>query len=100
MPWLRRLVAGVSPRRRFFDPGLVRERFVVDRVAFRQVSLPAFLFCPISIISPILHRLLLIFIYLVLFPEGQTDEDIEKKIPLKLVFTFVRKLFRVFRLKC
>jgi len=77
MPWFRRLVAGLSPRRRLFDPGLVRERFVVGRVAFTQASLPAFLFCPVSIISPILHRLLLIFIYLVLLPEGQTGEAIK-----------------------
>ena len=33
VPWLRRLVAGVSPQRPGFDPGSVRVRFIVDIVA-------------------------------------------------------------------
>ena len=36
MPWPRRLVAGLSPRRPGFDPGSVRVRFVVDKVALGE----------------------------------------------------------------
>jgi hypothetical protein len=32
VPWLRRLVAGLSPRRPGFDLGSVHEGFVVDKV--------------------------------------------------------------------
>jgi hypothetical protein len=39
VPWLRRLVAGLSPRRLGFDPGSVHVRFVVDKVALGQVFL-------------------------------------------------------------
>ena len=35
--WLRRLVAGLSPRRPGFDPGSVHVGFVVDKVALGQV---------------------------------------------------------------
>jgi hypothetical protein len=37
VPWLRRLVAGLSPRRPGFAPGSVHVRFAADRVAQRQV---------------------------------------------------------------
>jgi hypothetical protein len=40
VPWLRRLVAGLSPRRPGFDPGSVHVRFVVDKVALGQVPPP------------------------------------------------------------
>jgi hypothetical protein len=33
VPWLRRLVAGLPPRRPGFDPGSVHVRFVVSKVA-------------------------------------------------------------------
>jgi hypothetical protein len=36
VPWLRRLVAGLSPRRSGFDPGSVHVGFVVDKVALGQ----------------------------------------------------------------
>jgi hypothetical protein len=35
--WLRRLVAGLLPRRPGFDPGSVHVGFVVDKVALGQV---------------------------------------------------------------
>jgi hypothetical protein len=38
VPWLRRLVAGLSPRRLGFDSGSVHVGFVVDEVA--MVVLP------------------------------------------------------------
>jgi hypothetical protein len=37
VPWLRRLVAGLSPRRPGFAPGLVYVGFAVDKVALGQV---------------------------------------------------------------
>jgi hypothetical protein len=37
VPWLRRLVAGLPPRRPGFDPGSVHVGFVVDKVALGQV---------------------------------------------------------------
>jgi hypothetical protein len=37
VPWLRRLVAGLSPRRPGFNPESVHVGFVVDKVALRQV---------------------------------------------------------------
>jgi hypothetical protein len=39
MSWLRRLVAGFSPRRARFMPRAVDEGFVVDKVALLQVFL-------------------------------------------------------------
>jgi hypothetical protein len=41
VPWLRRLVAGLSPRRPGFDPGSVHVGFVVDKVALGQVFSPS-----------------------------------------------------------
>jgi hypothetical protein len=40
VPWLRRLVAGLSPGRPGFDPGLVHVGFLVDEVALGQVPPP------------------------------------------------------------
>jgi hypothetical protein len=39
VPWLRRLVASLSPPRPGFDPGSVHVGFVVDKVALEQVPL-------------------------------------------------------------
>jgi hypothetical protein len=36
LPWLRRLAAGLPPRRPGFDPGSVHVGFVVDKVALGQ----------------------------------------------------------------
>ena len=41
VPWLRRLVAGLSLRRPGFDPGSVQMGFVVDKVALEQVFPPS-----------------------------------------------------------
>jgi hypothetical protein len=40
VPWLRRLVAGLSPRRPEFDPGSVYVGLLVDKVALGQVFPP------------------------------------------------------------
>jgi len=52
VPWLRRLVAGLSPRRPGFAPGSVHVGFVVDKVALGQVFLRVLRFSPVSIIPP------------------------------------------------
>lgn len=51
-----RLVAGLSPRRRGFDPRTVRVRFVVDNVTRWQVFLPALRLSAFSTIPPTLHN--------------------------------------------
>jgi hypothetical protein len=51
VPWLKRLVAGLSPR----TPGLIHMGFVVDKVALGQVFLRVLRFSPVSIIPPLLH---------------------------------------------
>jgi hypothetical protein len=48
VPWLRRLVAGLSPRRPRFDPGPVHVGFVVDKVALGQVFPPVLRFSPVD----------------------------------------------------
>jgi hypothetical protein len=48
VPWLRRLVASLSPRRPGFDCRSVRVGFVVDKVALGQVFFEYFGF-PLSI---------------------------------------------------
>jgi Na+-transporting NADH:ubiquinone oxidoreductase subunit NqrD len=48
LPWLRRLVAGLSPSKLGFSTRLVRVGFVVDRVALGKVS-------PITVFPPLLH---------------------------------------------
>jgi hypothetical protein len=47
VPWLRRLVVGLSPRRSEFNPGSVHVGFVVDKVALGQV-LPEYFSFPLS----------------------------------------------------
>jgi hypothetical protein len=55
VPWLRRLVAGLSPRRLGFDPGLVHVGFVVDKVALGQVFPRGRRFSPVNFIPPVLY---------------------------------------------
>ena len=50
VPWLRRLVAGLSLRRPEFDPRSVHVKFVVDKVALRQVFLWVLRLFPVSAI--------------------------------------------------
>jgi hypothetical protein len=53
--WLRRLVAGLSPRRPGFYPGSVNVGFVVDKVAQGQVFPRELRFSPVTFIPPVLH---------------------------------------------
>jgi hypothetical protein len=48
VPWLKSLVAGLSPRRTGFAPGSIHVGFVVDKVALGQVFLRVLRF-PLSI---------------------------------------------------
>jgi hypothetical protein len=52
VPWLRRLVASLSPRRPGFDRGSVHVGFV----ALEQVIPPVLRFSPVNFIPPVLHR--------------------------------------------
>jgi hypothetical protein len=55
VPWLKRLVAGLSPWRPGFAPGSIHVGFVVDRVALWQVFLRVLRFTAANIIPPLLH---------------------------------------------
>jgi hypothetical protein len=55
VPWLRRLVAGLSPRRSGFDPGSVHVGFVVDNMALGQVFPRVLRFSPVNLIQPVLN---------------------------------------------
>ena len=64
LPWVKRLVAGLSPRRVGFNPSPIHVRFVVGKVALRHVSPRVLWFCTLKIIpvmrhihSFIMHRL-------------------------------------------
>jgi hypothetical protein len=50
LTWLRRLVAGIPPRRPGFASGSVHVEFVVDKVALGQVFNRVLRFSPLSII--------------------------------------------------
>jgi hypothetical protein len=52
LPWLRRLVAGLSLRSPGFALGSIHVGFVVDKVTLGQVFLRVFRFFPVSIITP------------------------------------------------
>jgi hypothetical protein len=64
VPWLRRLVAGLSPRRLGFDPGSVHVGFVLDKVVLGQVFLRVLRFSPVSFIPSVLHYLEKIIIFI------------------------------------
>jgi hypothetical protein len=55
VPWLKRLVAGLSLRRPGFAPWSIHVAFVVHRVALKQVFLRVLRFSPAIIIRPLLH---------------------------------------------
>jgi hypothetical protein len=55
VPWLMRLVAGLSTRRPGFDLGSVHVGFVVDKVALGQVFFRVLRFSPANFIPPVLH---------------------------------------------
>jgi hypothetical protein len=58
VPWLRSLVAGLSPRRPGFTPGSIHVGFVVEKVALGQVFLWVLRFSPVIIIPPSLSKLI------------------------------------------
>jgi hypothetical protein len=55
VPDPRRLVAGVSPPRRRFDPSSVHVRSVGEKLALRQVLRRVVLFSPVIVIPSMLH---------------------------------------------
>jgi hypothetical protein len=58
VPWLRSLVAGLSPRRPGFAPGSIHVGFVVENVALGQVFLRVLRFSPVNIILPSFSKLI------------------------------------------
>jgi hypothetical protein len=54
-PWLRRLAAGLPPRRPGFDPGSVHVGFAVDKVALGQVFPRVLRFSPLNFLPPVLR---------------------------------------------
>jgi hypothetical protein len=54
VPWLKRLVAVLSPRRPGFAPGSIHVGFVVDKVALGRFS-PRTSVSPADTIPPLLH---------------------------------------------
>ena len=48
LPWLRRLVAGLSPRKPGFDPRPGHMEFLFHRVALRKMFLRVVLFSPVQ----------------------------------------------------
>jgi hypothetical protein len=56
VPWLRRLVAGLSPPSPGFDTGSVHVGFVVDKVALGQVFPLILRFSPVSFNPPVLKK--------------------------------------------
>jgi hypothetical protein len=55
VPWLRRSVVSLSPRRPGFDPGLFHVGFVVDKVELGKVFPEYFGFSSVNFIPPVLH---------------------------------------------
>jgi hypothetical protein len=55
VPWLRLLVAGLSPRMPGFDPGSVHMGLVVDKLAGGQIFSQVLRFYPVSFIQLVLH---------------------------------------------
>jgi hypothetical protein len=49
VPWLRSLVAGLSPRRPGFEPGSIHVGFMVNKVEMGQVFLRVLRFSPVDI---------------------------------------------------
>jgi hypothetical protein len=55
MPWLKRLVVGLSPRRPGFASGSIHVTFMMGTVVLGQVFLLVLRFSPANIIPPLLH---------------------------------------------
>jgi hypothetical protein len=77
VPWLRRLVAGLPPRRPGFDPESVHVGFVVDKVAQGQVVPRVLRFPPVNVIpqfhstgAPLLGKMKKLIIRLFIFITG------------------------------
>jgi hypothetical protein len=76
LPWLRTLVAGLSFRRTALDLRPFPVGTAVDKVALEQMF-SAFFGCPLSV--PFHQCSRLIFIYMLLSPEGQTGKAWEPR---------------------
>jgi len=83
MPWLRRLVTGLSPWRPGFDSRSVHEKFVVEEVAlgkgFRRI-LPL---SPVSIITPMSRDILHLHVATIRRKNGQSLGTFQKSVLLR-----------------
>ena len=78
MPWLRRLVAGVWPRRNGFDPSSVHVRFVVDKLTPERVFVLVLRFSPVIIIPPMTHAYLHLHVAVTRRTNGQSLGTFQK----------------------
>ena len=60
----RSVDVGLSHLESGFDPSSVHVRFEVDKVSFKQVSLRVLRFSPASVIPPVLHASIHLYIFL------------------------------------
>ena len=90
MPWLRRLVAGLLPRRTVFDPLSVHVIFVVDTMAVEQVFLRLYRFSPIF--PPVFHNRLRIHVALTRRSKGRSLGILQKQWCVGNLVAFNRKV--------
>ena len=71
MPWLRRLVVGLSPQRHRLDSRSASVRIVMERVGPVHVFLQVIQFFRVSIIKPMLHTRLHVHVALLRKTNGR-----------------------------
>ena len=78
VPWLRRLVPGLLPRRPVFDPLSVHVIFVLDTVAVEQVFIQVYRFSPVSNVPLLFHSRLCIHVALIRRSSGRSLGILQK----------------------
>jgi hypothetical protein len=79
VPWLRRSVAGLSPRRSGLNPEVSPCEFLVGKVALWQVSLPVLRFSLVIIIPPTFHTHLYLNITIIRRTSGRSLGTLRKR---------------------
>ena len=96
VPWLRPIVAGVSPPRPVFDPRSFHVNFVLDNVVKGQFSLRVLLSTHLNMIPSMLHTLFHLHVTLTRSTNGRQMGILQKAVffvksesaGLKSTFTF------------
>ena len=83
VPWIRRLVAGLSPNRPGLDPRQVDVGFVVNKLELGQVFLPVHRSSPVSIIPPMFHTHL--HVALTRRTSGRKPRNVPQSNPLSVI---------------